>query len=99
MTREGLLALLSWVWLCNWNHWPEEVTQCHSSSRPWPLFILTWTGAPEGTKSLSLIADEPDAPVGTWTPWIIWNIPPEAAALSEGVPKNDTPQVWDSPGV
>ena len=51
---------------------------------------LTWTGTPAGTQSLTLIADDPDAPVGTWTHWIIWNIPPEAAALSEGVPKNDT---------
>ena len=50
---------------------------------------LTWTGAPEGTQSLALIADDPDAPVGTWTHWIAWNIPPEAA-LPEGVPKNET---------
>jgi Raf kinase inhibitor-like YbhB/YbcL family protein len=50
---------------------------------------LNWTGTPKGTQSLSLIADDPDAPVGTWTHWIIWNIPPEAVALSEGVPKND----------
>ena len=49
---------------------------------------LSWTGVPEGTKSLSLIADDPDAPVGTWTHWIIWNIPPETV-LSEGVPKNE----------
>ncbi len=47
---------------------------------------LTWAGAPAGTKSLALIADDPDAPVGTWTHWIAWNIPPEAA-LPEGVAK------------
>jgi Raf kinase inhibitor-like YbhB/YbcL family protein len=47
---------------------------------------LTWTGAPAGTESLALIADDPDAPVGTWTHWIAWNIPPEAA-LPEGVAK------------
>lgn len=51
---------------------------------------LTWSNAPTGTKSLALIADDPDAPVGTWTHWIIWNIPPNANALPEGVPKDES---------
>ena len=46
-----------------------------------------WNGAPAGTQSFALIADDPDAPVGTWTHWIIWNIPAKATALPEGVSK------------
>ena len=47
---------------------------------------LSWNHAPAGTRSFALIADDPDAPVGTWTHWIIWNIPAQTTALPEGVP-------------
>lgn len=48
---------------------------------------LNWNDAPAGTQSFALIADDPDAPVGTWTHWILWDIPAKATALPEGVPK------------
>jgi Raf kinase inhibitor-like YbhB/YbcL family protein len=51
---------------------------------------LQWSDAPQGTKSLTLIVDDPDAPGGTWTHWIIWDIPPQAADLPEGVPHNES---------
>jgi Raf kinase inhibitor-like YbhB/YbcL family protein len=53
---------------------------------------LKWTGAPEGTKSIALICDDPDAPMGTWVHWVMWNIPPSVHELAENVPpKPDLP--------
>lgn len=50
---------------------------------------LEWSGAPAATITLGLIADDPDAPVGTWTHWIAWNISPQRS-LPEGVQKTET---------
>ena len=47
---------------------------------------LAWMGAPEGAKSFALICDDPDAPVGTWVHWVIWNIPGDASELDEAIP-------------
>jgi len=47
---------------------------------------LSWTGAPEGTKSFALISDDPDAPVGTWVHWVIFNMPANVSELPEMVP-------------
>ena len=45
---------------------------------------LSWTGAPAGTKSFALMLDDPNAPGGTFTHWITYNIPAGAAGLGEG---------------
>jgi len=47
---------------------------------------LAWSGAPEGTKSFVVICDDPDAPVGTWVHWVIYNIPSQTTSLPKGVP-------------
>jgi hypothetical protein len=47
---------------------------------------LNWEGAPEGTRSFALICDDPDAPMGTWVHWVLFNIPADSTSLPEGVP-------------
>lgn len=51
---------------------------------------LAWANLPAGTVSLALINDDPDAPGRTWVHWVIFNLPPEPAALPEGVPASET---------
>lgn len=46
---------------------------------------LRWQDIPEGTRSLALICDDPDAPHKTWDHWIIYNIPPSITTLAEGL--------------
>jgi Raf kinase inhibitor-like YbhB/YbcL family protein len=48
---------------------------------------LKWSGVPPGTKSLALIADDPDAPVGTWVHWVVFDLPANLNELSEDLPK------------
>jgi Raf kinase inhibitor-like YbhB/YbcL family protein len=45
---------------------------------------LTWSDPPSRTRALALIVDDPDAPVGTFTHWLAWNIDPVADGLGEG---------------
>lgn len=57
---------------------------------------LQWQGVPPGTKSLALIVDDPDAPDPraprrTWVHWVLFNIPPTATALPEGVRSDQLP--------
>ena len=44
---------------------------------------LAWDKPPAGTKSFALIVDDPDAPMGTWVHWVLFNIPPSTASLQE----------------
>ena len=57
---------------------------------------LEWTGMPAGAQSLALIVDDPDAPDPnapkmTWVHWVLYNIPPTATRLPEGVRERDLP--------
>lgn len=47
---------------------------------------LTWQGAPEKTAAFALLCEDPDAAVGTWTHWVIWNIRADVDTLPQGMP-------------
>lgn len=51
---------------------------------------LQWSGVPAGAKSLALICDDPDAPVGTWVHWVLYGLPASATELPENVPPQET---------
>jgi Raf kinase inhibitor-like YbhB/YbcL family protein len=51
---------------------------------------LSWSGLPPRTKSLALVVDDPDAPDPaapkmTWVHWVLYNIPPDATGLPQGI--------------
>ena len=46
---------------------------------------LSWSGKPEGTKSIALIADDPNAPGRTFVHWVVYSVPASAAGLPDGV--------------
>jgi len=50
---------------------------------------LTFEGIPKETKSLTLISDDPDAPMGTWVHWVFYNLPPDTKNVQEKVPSDE----------
>ena len=58
---------------------------------------LSWSGIPKGAKSLVLIVDDPDAPDPkapkmVWVHWVLYNIPPNATELAEGIAVRNLPE-------
>lgn len=46
---------------------------------------LSWNDVPPNTAAFVLIVDDPDAPMGTWDHWILYNIPADVLMLPEGI--------------
>jgi len=60
---------------------PRQYT-CDGKDINPPLMIAN---CPQGTKSIALICDDPDAPVGIWVHWVIWNIFPDVKEIKENI--------------
>jgi hypothetical protein len=64
---------------------PDRHT-CNGENVSPPIDI---SDVPDGTKSMVLIVDDPDAPAGTWVHWVLWNIPQDTTKIEEdSVPEN-----------
>lgn len=50
---------------------------------------LEWGEPPAGTRSFTLILEDPDAPAGTWDHWILFNLPASRRGLAEGIPAQE----------
>ena len=59
---------------------PQEYTCDGSDISP----DISWTAGPDGTRSYALVADDPDAPVGTWVHWVVYDIPKDVTRLEKG---------------
>lgn len=64
-----------------------EVYSCKGENRS---MALEWSEPPQGTQSLALVMDDPDAPMGTWVHWVVYNLPPETRGIDEGA--SDLPE-------
>ncbi len=61
--------------------WIPELHSCNGADvSP----ALEWSGEPEGTLSFALILEDPDAPAGVWTHWVLYDVPPNVHNLAQG---------------
>src|SRR5712664_425158 len=51
---------------------------------------LEWAGAPKTAKTIAIIADDPDAPSGTWVHWVLYNVPAENIGMVENLPATES---------
>ena len=61
------------------DHLPRQFAREHGNISP----PLVFSDVPGGTRSLALIMNDPDAPRGTFTHWIAFNLPPNTRELAE----------------
>ena len=65
-----------------------EIPKKHTCDGPDVSPALYWGEATPGVKSFVLVMDDPDAPAGTWVHWVLYDLPPTARSLPEGLAKD-----------
>ena len=60
---------------------------------------LEWSGVPSAAVTLALMSDDPDAPMGGWVHWIIYNLPASTTSLPEGIPPIESMQDGSTHGM
>jgi Raf kinase inhibitor-like YbhB/YbcL family protein len=73
---------------------PQKYT-CDGSETSPPL---EWADVPDGTRSLALLVEDPDAPGGTYTHWTVFHIAPTVRRIEEGKPPPGSTQGENSFG-
>jgi Raf kinase inhibitor-like YbhB/YbcL family protein len=68
---------------------------CKGNDTPPPL---SWSGLPAGTASIALVMDDPDAPAGTFTHWVVFNLPATATGIAGGRLPSGAAQARNSGG-
>jgi Raf kinase inhibitor-like YbhB/YbcL family protein len=79
-TNKGIISLTSSAF-AEGAPIPEEYT-CQGKDISAPL---KWSGVPSEAKSLALIMDDPDAPMGTWVHWVLYDLAPSMTELPQGL--------------
>ncbi|TKJ42592.1 phosphatidylethanolamine-binding protein [candidate division LCP-89 bacterium B3_LCP] len=74
---------------------PEKYTNDGANVSP----PLAWVEVPEGTESFALICDDPDAPMGTWVHWVVYNLPGDTRELPENFPPGEEPVTGGKQGL
>ena len=94
-TEKGVIAMSLTITSPAFSH-SGEIPMRHTCDSEDISPALEWSGLPEGTKSIALIVDDPDAPDPAapkmiWVHWVLYNITPNATGLPEGVKPQDLP--------
>ncbi len=60
---------------------------------------VSWKAIPAATKSLAIICDDPDAPVGTWVHWVCYDILPDVNQLAEKIAPTENMAIGGKQGI
>jgi Raf kinase inhibitor-like YbhB/YbcL family protein len=76
----------------------EEIPDVYSCAGQDISPPLEWTGVPDDASELALVVDDPDAPRGTFTHWILFGLPPSTSSLEEDAVPAGAKQAKNSAG-